>query len=334
MRSYLFLFFNIFLAQTLWAQECNDTVDFVVTNDIDRTACRKTTLIFKNNSKTQSGIFVWSFGDKTANDTTKLLSLTTSHTYNKDGRYSVTLKSIDTTKKIECGSKTKNQFVTIYRPTTDDFEDHKDEFLSYNMTYNVSKDFKPFNEKAWKYEWDFGDNSEPDTGREVSHQYTKENKKPGYTVILRVGLDPGEITLENGKTEECFDTIARKIEVTDGFFTDSADTARPRIPNIFTPNRDGQNETFELVDGNAVADSLIGANDIFYFKTTGEETFKFWVYNRWGNLVYKTEGKTICWQGKTNSGDDAPSGVYYYVVESNASDKRHNTKGFIHLFRE
>jgi hypothetical protein len=50
--------------------------------------------------------------------------------------------------------------------------------------------------------------------------------------------------------------------------------------------------------------------------------------------VYKTEGKTIMWLGKNNTGDDLQSGVYYYVVESNAAEKRHNKRGFIHLIRE
>ena len=59
-----------------------------------------------------------------------------------------------------------------------------------------------------------------------------------------------------------------------------------------------------------------------------------WIYNNNGNLVYKQTAETISWTGHDNSGKKCPSGTYYYVVKSTNKDKRHNTAGFIQLFRQ
>ncbi|MBO0358122.1 gliding motility-associated C-terminal domain-containing protein [Hymenobacter sp. BT186] len=70
-----------------------------------------------------------------------------------------------------------------------------------------------------------------------------------------------------------------------------------RIPNAFSPNGDGQDDTWEIdrigdFTGNAVT-----------------------VFNRWGNQVFKTTNysRTNEWNGQIN-GQPAPLGTYYYVI--------------------
>ena len=56
-----------------------------------------------------------------------------------------------------------------------------------------------------------------------------------------------------------------------------------------------------------------------------EEVTRFEVYNRWGNLVYKYDGKkgaflpgdpTKGWNGQLrNEGEECPSGVYVYIIQ-------------------
>jgi gliding motility-associated-like protein len=76
------------------------------------------------------------------------------------------------------------------------------------------------------------------------------------------------------------------------------------IPNIFTPNGDGINETFEL-------DGLeLSAWDLI-------------VYNRWGNTVYKKKQYNNDWTGGGLS-----SGVYFYTV-TNAFCSDRNYKGTV-----
>lgn len=62
---------------------------------------------------------------------------------------------------------------------------------------------------------------------------------------------------------------------------------------------------------------------------------KIQIYSRTGILVFKSEAEKIYWDGRTNSGMELGTGVYFYILESTQGDPTgyYNTKGFIHLFR-
>ncbi|MCB9198522.1 MAG: gliding motility-associated C-terminal domain-containing protein [Flavobacteriales bacterium] len=84
------------------------------------------------------------------------------------------------------------------------------------------------------------------------------------------------------------------------------------IPNTFTPNEDGINDTWNL-DFTAYSDvNLI-------------------VFSKWGREVYATGDKEIHWDGLSPSGAKLPSGVYYYVLELNGGEIKQS--GFITLLR-
>ncbi len=74
------------------------------------------------------------------------------------------------------------------------------------------------------------------------------------------------------------------------------DTTAFPIPNAFSPNGDGLNDVFEVV-----------AKEII------EELYSFKIYNRWGELVYKTNNKDQGWNGYYNN-QLAPVGVYSYSM--------------------
>ena len=67
------------------------------------------------------------------------------------------------------------------------------------------------------------------------------------------------------------------------------------LPNAFSPNQDGVNETFQV-----------------YPKFDVINAFSFQILDRWGNLIYQSPlSNTICsWDG-----EGANSGVYVCVVE-------------------
>jgi gliding motility-associated-like protein len=68
------------------------------------------------------------------------------------------------------------------------------------------------------------------------------------------------------------------------------------LPNVFTPNDDGKNDTFR---------PLICPRFV--------ERVEFKVFNRWGRLVYESDNDIfINWRGVSNSGARLPAGVYYY----------------------
>lgn len=63
------------------------------------------------------------------------------------------------------------------------------------------------------------------------------------------------------------------------------------VPNIFTPNGDGENDYFEVYGLEAFPNSTIT------------------VFNRWGNMVYENTNYKNTWQG-----DDLPDGTYYWLL--------------------
>ena len=69
-----------------------------------------------------------------------------------------------------------------------------------------------------------------------------------------------------------------------------------RLPNIITPNGDGTND--ELIP----------------FPYDNVEGVDFYIYNRWGRLVFRTTDPDIHWDG-TDMYSHQPSsdGTYYYV---------------------
>ena len=79
-----------------------------------------------------------------------------------------------------------------------------------------------------------------------------------------------------------------------------------QVPNVITPNGDGQ-------------------NDVFKVSTVGTTTSKMEIYNRWGRKVYEQAGYANNW-----GGDNQPAGVYYYLLTTTNGAQ---TKGWIEVVR-
>jgi len=87
-------------------------------------------------------------------------------------------------------------------------------------------------------------------------------------------------------------------------------------PNVFTPNDDGTNDYFELIE------------------YQGIKTFQCHIYNRWGNLMMNYEKPDFKWDGKNLKGNNAEDGVYFYVIQAITNGgKEINKHGKIHLIR-
>jgi gliding motility-associated-like protein len=87
----------------------------------------------------------------------------------------------------------------------------------------------------------------------------------------------------------------------------------PRIPNAFSPNGDGINDTWDIPYLDTYPGAII---DIF---------------NRYGQLVYHSVGYKRAWDGKINAGGDLPVGVYYYLIEP--KNGRPAIKGSVTILR-
>ncbi len=79
------------------------------------------------------------------------------------------------------------------------------------------------------------------------------------------------------------------------------------IPGGFSPNNDG-------------------INDYFVVGNTNGKKINLDIFNRWGNLIYRSKGYQNDWNGKTTEGihvgEEVPAGTYYYIMTIDGTDRR------------
>lgn len=89
------------------------------------------------------------------------------------------------------------------------------------------------------------------------------------------------------------------------------------FPNVFTPNGDGSNDFFKLVNYQVISDLRIV------------------ILNRWGNIVFESDKVDFNWDGKVQtSGEDCTDGTYFFkaIIKGKNGEERQE-QGFIHLSR-
>ncbi len=134
-----------------------------------------------------------------------------------------------------------------------------------------------------------------------------------YTGILAEHqfLDSGEynVTLTVVNDKGCEDDISKLIYVNADLFV--------HIPNGFSPNGDGINDTYGLGG-----------------LTQGVFQLKLTIYNRWGELIYAASDVNDRWDG-TYKGKPVPQGVYLYLVQytNPKQTKWYYRNGEIHVLK-
>ena len=129
-----------------------------------------------------------------------------------------------------------------------------------------------------------------------------------------IQLSDSEI-LQDGATYYGFDSSPvlgcisqNALAVTVSLLNCDQDQYSLMIPDGFSPNGDGINDTFNIPDIE------------FLFPN-----FSLEIYNRYGNLMYKGNRNTPDWDGRSNKGvmsdGVAPNGVYFYIVNFNKDNK-------------
>ncbi|PCI96693.1 MAG: hypothetical protein COB15_09310, partial [Flavobacteriales bacterium] len=88
------------------------------------------------------------------------------------------------------------------------------------------------------------------------------------------------------------------------------------VPNSFTPDGDGLNDNF-FPSGFGI----------------GNEEFSFFIFDRWGELIYETHTKFAPWDGKFK-GKSVPNDVYVWKLKfKDINGKEHSKVGNVNVVR-
>jgi len=109
-------------------------------------------------------------------------------------------------------------------------------------------------------------------------------------------------------------TNANGCQATDSIFVEVDPSSSLYIPNIFSPNDDGN-------------------NDVYLVRGKGISLFLLQIYNRWGQLVFESNDIENGWDG-TKDGNPFNQGVFVYKITATmSSGKKINETGNVTLVR-
>jgi gliding motility-associated-like protein len=164
-----------------------------------------------------------------------------------------------------------------------------------------------------------------DFGDDHTYETTSETEK-----IIHEFVEPGtyEVTLttKSDPPFECTDTSTITVDLAYAQF---------HLPNVFTPNDDGDNDLLTLYEN----------NNVFRSVDVSVVSIDITIFDRSGTKVHQYSGNIRDWPGWDGkimkSNREAPEGVYYYVITflyafENKDDPIGNEvlRGFIHLYRQ
>ncbi|MFY9310059.1 MAG: gliding motility-associated C-terminal domain-containing protein [Bacteroidia bacterium] len=259
----------------------------------DSIGCSPACIAFTDSSYIASGTnqqWLWNFGD---GNTSMLQNPTHCFVNTSTSAPQSNTVSLTVTSNDGCSSTlVKNNYITINPAPSADFDYSPkpptvlSPFVSFqNLSLGAS---------GWQW---FFTNGLEDTTSVLQHPY--------YTYI-----DTGTfaVTLIATNNYSCSDTVRKDIIIGPDWTI--------YIPNAFTPNDDG-------------------INDTFFAKTYGIVEFEMLIFDRWGNLIFYTDDLNKQWDGKANQGDElAQRDVYVYVIKAtDIFGNHHKYRGTVTLVR-
>ena len=148
-----------------------------------------------------------------------------------------------------------------------------------------------FTQKIKNWTWYFSDNS---LGNDsiVQHSFSEIGE---YQVLLEI------------ETEyNCFDTISKSVVI---------DNYNLWIPDTFTPNDDGINDSFKPYG-------------------VGIKEYKIQIFSRWGELIFFSEDINNGWDGISKNNNTSMKGSFtYYIEVVNVYNEFYKYEGIIKLIR-
>ena len=88
------------------------------------------------------------------------------------------------------------------------------------------------------------------------------------------------------------------------------------IPNVITVNGDGANDTWFI-------ENIENFPDV-----------EVLIYNRWGNLVWKSNGYDKQWDGTNyRNGEVLPDGTYFYIIDLHSVKVKNSYSGWVQIIK-
>ncbi|MCB9360433.1 MAG: PKD domain-containing protein [Flavobacteriales bacterium] len=234
--------------------------------------------------------YQWSFGDGTTST-----KANPKHTYLNDGVYTVSLTVTDINSGKNVSNEVKRAVEILPLPNAEfssfeEAEKHDDNKLKYPYTSFVAKD-----KELEAYTWNFG-NGQTDSQHNPKIIF---DKKGSFKTTLMVRNSFG-----------CVNSLSKIITIDFPF--------NLFAPNAFSPNYDGENDTF-------IPKALL-AWDV---------QFEMLIKNKAGDVVFKSTDKYNGWNGKlNNTGADLDPGIYFWqVITFDADGNPHQHFGKINLIK-
>ncbi|MDX2248666.1 MAG: PKD domain-containing protein [Bacteroidia bacterium] len=128
------------------------------------------------------------------------------------------------------------------------------------------------------WEWNFGDGNTSDQVS-PSHEYHHPGK---YEVVVK--------TVDINGCERSDNEVIEVLKLTGVY-----------LPNAFSPNQDGFNDTYKMG----------------YYNLSN---FRIQIFNRWGQMVFSSDNPDFEWDGSNLSGTPVQEGVYVYVMKARDFD--------------
>ena len=226
-------------------------------------------------------------------------------TYLMSGEYTV----IMTINGDDDNPVTKTNYITVHEtlPATFRYEEESSP-TGLNLTYN----FIPLAEITdtsltyfyiWRYDL-INDDSSLTSIRFQENVVTYENQDMASDVIVFPDTASYLVRLRLADSRGCESETQQILNI----------IASIDLPNVFIP----ESHPFYIIDPQDL-------NIVLSIK----------IYSRTGMLVYQQKAPIITWDGRTSSGLDLNTGVYYFILESVEGDPQgqYDQTGFIHLFR-
>lgn len=225
----------------------------------------------------------WNFGDGSTQENVGSVAF---HAYTEEGVFDVSVTVVS-----QAGCSTTIEYPDLIEV----FPDPSAGFTADPWTDEaggLSVDFTDQSSIADSWLWDFGDGNFSEA-QNAAHAYASGGS---YLVELTVST-------EDGCTSTASLLLDLEIE------------APVYVPNAFTPNGDGINETFQAYGTNV-------------------DEFEMQVYNRWGEMIFQSKDINIPWTGNVKGGEHyAPNGLYPWKITYRSATETTSLAGHVSLLR-